>query len=207
MRMHQDIRPFPCGVCEQTFRQKAHLQRHEATHGIDTTASRKKRRRPGSTEDFSVLSPSPGLSSATPLRSDEADDPLAMESSPKAIKTEYSSADAIVETIPPPRQHSHLHQAVKKSVNNVSIGTNTDLPMPDDNMDDLENGSLESAVRLRNNPVVKGSVEQGVQYCEEDLLVPDNLPVSSLICVKSLYKIKSGNFKWVNLYSNLVQKI
>ena len=74
-----------------------------------------------------------------------------------------------------------------ESVNNVSIGTNTDLPMPDDNMDDLENGSLESAIRLRNNPVVKGSVEQGVQYCEEDLLVPDNLPVSRLISVKHTY--------------------
>ena len=46
MRMHQDIRPFPCTVCEQTFRQKAHLQRHEATHGIDSTANRKRRKRP-----------------------------------------------------------------------------------------------------------------------------------------------------------------
>ena len=46
MRMHQDIRPFPCSICEQTFRQKAHLQRHEATHGIDSTANRKRRKRP-----------------------------------------------------------------------------------------------------------------------------------------------------------------
>ena len=46
MRMHQDIRPFPCTICEQTFRQKAHLQRHEATHGIDSTANRKRRKRP-----------------------------------------------------------------------------------------------------------------------------------------------------------------
>lgn len=44
--MHQDIRPFPCTICEQTFRQKAHLQRHEATHGIDSTANRKRRKRP-----------------------------------------------------------------------------------------------------------------------------------------------------------------
>ena len=43
MRMHQDIRPFPCSICEQTFRQKAHLQRHEGRHHIiHSTAGRKK---------------------------------------------------------------------------------------------------------------------------------------------------------------------
>lgn len=36
MRMHEDIRPFACNHCDQTFRQKAHLQRHETTHGIQT---------------------------------------------------------------------------------------------------------------------------------------------------------------------------
>ena len=36
MRMHEDIRPFACTLCDQTFRQKAHLQRHETTHGIHT---------------------------------------------------------------------------------------------------------------------------------------------------------------------------
>ena len=36
MRMHEDIRPFACTLCDQTFRQKAHLQRHETTHGIQT---------------------------------------------------------------------------------------------------------------------------------------------------------------------------
>jgi len=45
MRMHQDIRPFPCTICEQTFRQKAHLQRHEATHGIDSTQGKKRRKK------------------------------------------------------------------------------------------------------------------------------------------------------------------
>ena len=34
MRMHEDVRPFGCSLCDQTFRQKAHLQRHETTHGI-----------------------------------------------------------------------------------------------------------------------------------------------------------------------------
>ena len=32
MQMHQDIRPFGCNFCDQTFRQKAHLKRHETTH-------------------------------------------------------------------------------------------------------------------------------------------------------------------------------
>ena len=50
MRMHEDIRPFACTLCDQTFRQKAHLQRHETTHGIQSKnfyrnpASRRKKR-------------------------------------------------------------------------------------------------------------------------------------------------------------------
>merc|ERR1719187_3133204 len=53
MRMHEDIRPFACTLCDQTFRQKAHLQRHETTHGIQTknfyrtpSSKRKKKRNP-----------------------------------------------------------------------------------------------------------------------------------------------------------------
>jgi len=50
MRMHEDIRPFACTLCDQTFRQKAHLQRHETTHGIQTknfyrTPSSKKKKK------------------------------------------------------------------------------------------------------------------------------------------------------------------
>lgn len=40
MRMHEDVRPFQCSLCDQTFRQKAHLQRHETTHGIGTRMNR-----------------------------------------------------------------------------------------------------------------------------------------------------------------------
>ena len=198
MRMHQDIRPFPCGVCEQTFRQKAHLQRHEATHGIDSTASRKKRKHPGSTDEFTaVLSPggTVGLSSVTPLRSEDPDDPLSADdgcSSPKNIKTELSgNVDAaIVEAVQTQQQRLHFNSQsqqttnhippppVKKSVSNVNVGTNTDLPMlADDNGDEVKDGTLVLR-RLREPPVVKGVVEQGVQYCEEDLIVPDSLTVS-----------------------------
>jgi ribosomal protein S21 len=54
MRMHEDIRPFACTLCDQTFRQKAHLQRHETTHGIQTKnfyrtpSSKKKKKRASS---------------------------------------------------------------------------------------------------------------------------------------------------------------
>jgi len=174
MRMHQDIRPFPCGVCEQTFRQKAHLQRHEATHGIDSTANRKKRKRPGS-EEFNVVSPSMiGVGSSTdPMRQDDMDDPTGK---PKAIKTEITSVDSIIEPI----QRVHA----KKSVSNCNVGTNTDLPMPgDDPMVDPLDEELIETVRLRNGgqrPVSKG-VEQGVQYCEEDLILPESLPKRELV--------------------------
>lgn len=40
MRMHEDVRPFCCSLCDQTFRQKAHLQRHETTHGIGVKVGR-----------------------------------------------------------------------------------------------------------------------------------------------------------------------
>ncbi len=40
MRMHEDVRPFQCSLCDQTFRQKAHLQRHETTHGIGAKVTR-----------------------------------------------------------------------------------------------------------------------------------------------------------------------
>ena len=52
MRMHEDVRPFGCSFCDQTFRQKAHLQRHETTHGVgvkvnrgSSSAQRRKRKR------------------------------------------------------------------------------------------------------------------------------------------------------------------
>jgi hypothetical protein len=43
MRMHEDVRPFGCSLCDQTFRQKAHLQRHETTHGIGVKISNNNR--------------------------------------------------------------------------------------------------------------------------------------------------------------------
>ena len=40
MRMHEDVRPFGCSFCDQTFRQKAHLQKHEITHGVGVKVNR-----------------------------------------------------------------------------------------------------------------------------------------------------------------------
>lgn len=69
MRMHEDVRPFQCALCDQTFRQKAHLQRHETTHGIGNkgplpagslqrtgaVAGRKRRKSRGTVESGSNL--------------------------------------------------------------------------------------------------------------------------------------------------------
>jgi len=57
MRMHEDIRPFACTLCDQTFRQKAHLQRHETTHGIQSknffrNTSGTRRRKRGNSKDI-----------------------------------------------------------------------------------------------------------------------------------------------------------
>merc|ERR1719225_1637693 len=42
--MHEDVRPFGCSFCDQTFSQKAHLQRHETTHGDGPLKSYSKRK-------------------------------------------------------------------------------------------------------------------------------------------------------------------
>lgn len=67
MRMHEDVRPFGCSLCDQTFRQKAHLQRHETTHGIGVKAARssgsspkrKRKRSRGSTGTITMQSLTP----------------------------------------------------------------------------------------------------------------------------------------------------
>lgn len=88
MRMHEDVRPFGCSLCDQTFRQKAHLQRHETTHGIGVkvsnrgqnssgnTVARRKRKRSsrgstGSTNGGQLMAPlnsSPSVSISTNLQ-------------------------------------------------------------------------------------------------------------------------------------------
>lgn len=42
MMIHKDVRPFACSICEQTFRQKTHLQRHKRSqHYISVKISHK----------------------------------------------------------------------------------------------------------------------------------------------------------------------
>ena len=80
MRMHEDVRPFGCSFCDQTFRQKAHLQRHETTHGIGVKVSRgsgsnqrrkRKRSRTGS-------STTPGSSTTVQIMTTTATPPTTM---------------------------------------------------------------------------------------------------------------------------------
>ena len=55
MRMHEDVRPFGCSLCDQTFRQKAHLQRHETTHGIGVKISNRSTSSGGGTNPASGM--------------------------------------------------------------------------------------------------------------------------------------------------------
>jgi len=183
MRMHQDIRPFPCTICEQTFRQKAHLQRHEATHGIDTSQARKKRKR--SLLD-AMAGGDPSVIGMTDVdrrmsESEEEDNPVSHERevlyrpyseekrhkfSATDMKTEPRGLDLdpMIEPIdgtPTPFQ-------VKNSP--ITVGTNTEITpdVRDDFVDDLEEDM--EPVRYRTSVGTTMQVEQGVQYCESDLL-------------------------------------
>ena len=59
MRMHEDVRPFHCSLCDQTFRQKAHLQRHETTHGIGVKVRKKRTPNLRVRQNFSMLNQTP----------------------------------------------------------------------------------------------------------------------------------------------------
>ena len=122
MRMHQDIRPFPCTICEQTFRQKAHLQRHEATHGIDSTAGRKRRKKSllDNLNDSGGMLVRPGQE-ARMSESEEEEDPNVLRQlvakRQKSIKTETDEAvDPMIEPIDGSRKLCP-----------VTVGTNTEV--------------------------------------------------------------------------------
>jgi len=175
MRMHQDIRPFPCTICEQTFRQKAHLQRHEATHGIDSTQGRKRRKK-------SLLD---GLNESGLLgdrrqggRMSESEEEEGGEGgiyrpyhdkrqkfSVGTMKTENDlDLDPMIEPID--------GGAGPRKMCPVTVGTNTEIT-PDVReetfVDELEEDM--EPVRYRSSQqVTTMQVEQGVQYCEADLL-------------------------------------
>jgi hypothetical protein len=194
MRMHQDIRPFPCTVCEQTFRQKAHLQRHEATHGIDSMANRKRRKRP---LDENGLEPSGGDPGKIGImegeEEEEEDDDIAYRPfvekrkfTPAAagvMKTEReeegaggTELDPMIEPIVRQQGGSGTHPDTEKRLLcvPVNVGTNTEAMARQHHVlnDEIEESTLEP-VRFREAaplPPRLIQVEQGVQYCAEDLL-------------------------------------
>ena len=142
MRMHQDIRPFPCTICEQTFRQKAHLQRHEATHGIDSTAGRKRRKKSlleGLSDQGLIARRQEGRMS----ESEEEDNPGGALKLPEAKRPKVSivglktESDADVDPMIEPIVDGARNMCP------VTVGTNTEKITPDtgredDLMDDLE---------------------------------------------------------------------
>jgi len=185
MRMHQDIRPFPCTICEQTFRQKAHLQRHEATHGIDTTVGRKRRKKSlldGLTEPSLLVS----RRSGGRMSESEEEDVRPLEGKrPKlsegCLKTESDlDLDPMIEPI-------EGDSAECKKLCPVTVGTNTEITPDvrhDDLMDDLEEDM--EPVRYKGREGGAMQVEQGVQYCEADLLPPAESTAQSEISINQL---------------------
>ena len=171
MRMHQDIRPFPCTICEQTFRQKAHLQRHEATHGIDSTAGRKRRKKSlleGLSEQGLIARRQEGRMS----ESEEEDNPSGALKLPEAKRPKVSIVGLKTETDVDPMIEPIIAGGTRKMCP-VTVGTNTekitpDVREPSDLIDDLEEDM--EPVRYKGAAPVTLQVEQGVQYCEADLL-------------------------------------
>jgi len=162
MRMHQDIRPFPCTVCEQTFRQKAHLQRHEATHGIDSTANRKRRKRPLMEEMNEMNKRADGEEELYRSFGEKRRLGIGL------MKSEEEEEEMDVDPMIEPIEGSQLE---RKIVVPVNVGTNTEVTRHDVT-DEIDQSSLEPR-RYRPNTVSKG-VEQGVQYSEEDLIIPES---------------------------------
>ena len=173
MRMHQDIRPFPCTICEQTFRQKAHLQRHEATHGIDSTAGRKRRKKSlldGLSDSGLIVRREEGRMSESEEEDANGSFKQFDAKRPKltaggALKTENDvDLDPMIEPI-------EGSAAGARKLCPVTVGTNTEITpdiRQDDLMDDLEEDM--EPVRYKGGGHTTLHVEQGVQYCEADLL-------------------------------------
>merc|ERR1719319_2116732 len=153
MRMHQDIRPFPCTICEQTFRQRAHLQRHEATHGIDSTGCRKRRKKSlsGGHMDQAgqgVIRQRLDLGEESDMESDEDTNLYRPYNSQEDVRKRKFSVgtlkkespddldiDPMIEPIEPESDLPKSDMFVKKGLCPVnvgtSIGTNTEFVTPD----------------------------------------------------------------------------
>ena len=178
MRMHQDIRPFPCTICEQTFRQKAHLQRHEATHGIDSTAGRKRRKKSlldgmegmgvgGRRMSESEEEESVGGEEAEIYRRSFADAKRKFTVG-TVMKTEAGTGDLELDPMIEPIEGSG--SGVRKLCP-ITVGTNTEAEKARGKeafVDELEEDM--EPVRYRREAGQALQVEQGVQYCEADLL-------------------------------------
>lgn len=183
MRMHQDIRPFPCTICEQTFRQKAHLQRHEATHGIDSTAGRKRRKK-----SLLMMSQEGGRNSES--EEEEANSELMEIKRTKGatVKTESDPLDPMIEPIDG-----------DKKLCPVTVGTNTDAGGHKHTMTDDIEEDMEPVNRYKG-----GQVEQGVQYNEEDLLPQEPLAGDEASSVAMTEFIQEPEDDKTNLKTELV---
>jgi len=176
MRMHQDIRPFPCTICEQTFRQKAHLQRHEATHGIDSTQGRKRRKKSllEGLNESGILGGRRQGGRMSESEEEEGGDSLYRPFNDKrqkfSVGTMKTEADLDLDPMIEPIDGS---TAGPRKMCPVTVGTNTDIT-PDVReetfVDELEEDMEPVRYRSTQQGTTTMQVEQGVQYCEADLL-------------------------------------
>jgi len=176
MRMHQDIRPFPCTICEQTFRQKAHLQRHEATHGIDSTQGRKRRKKSllEGLNESGLLGGRRQGGRMSESEEEEGGDggglyrPYHDKRQKFSVGTMKTEADLDLDPMIEPIDGT----AGPRKLCPVTVGTNTEIT-PDVRQETFVDELEEDMEPVRYRSSQQGTtmqVEQGVQYCEADLL-------------------------------------
>jgi len=175
MRMHQDIRPFPCTICEQTFRQKAHLQRHEATHGIDSTQGRKRRKKSllEGLNESGILGGRRQGGRMSESEEEEGTDPGVYRPYDKRQKFSVGTMKTETEIDLDPMIEPIEGSNGPRKMCPVTVGTNTEITpdVREENfVDDLEEDMGEPVRYKSNQQSTTMQVEQGVQYCEADLL-------------------------------------
>ncbi len=127
MRMHEDVRPFSCSLCDQTFRQKAHLQRHETTHGLGAKVHRSPAAgggSSGSTNPKSKRKRSRGASSNNTSGSTSLNDLIVLPNTPVSVSENLQ------------RRLAHVNEKFGRGSNSVSVGQHED----DEEMEEEEEG-------------------------------------------------------------------
>lgn len=144
MRMHEDVRPFSCSLCDQTFRQKAHLQRHETTHGLGAKVHRSPASgggTPGSTNPKRKRKRSRGSNSKNTSGSTSLNGTIILPDTPVSVSENLQ------------RRLAHVSEKFGRGSNSVSAGQNEE----DEEMEEEEEGE-ESDSRDADEVIFKWSL-------------------------------------------------